>query len=50
MKEIEDYKKKISILEEQVAHYRKDMESLSKFEAYTFSIQEELNMAIAFAY
>lgn len=45
VKEMEIYKRRITTLEGEVAHYKADMTSMEKFKAYTFELHNELNVA-----
>ena len=42
VKEMEIYKRRITTLEGEVAHYKADMTSMEKFKAYTFELHNEL--------
>ena len=45
VKEMEIYKRRITTLEGEVAHYKEDMTSMEKFKAYTFELHNKLNVA-----
>ena len=45
VKEMEIYKRRITTLEGEVAHYKSNMNSMENFKAYTFELHNELNVA-----